>query len=140
MEQLFKKKLTAGLFFTRMSVFLVFLMWTWDKFVNPDHGLRVFEHFYGMTVTSELITLMGWAQLILVVVFGLGLWKKWSYLAILVLHGGSTFSSMALYFDPLNNLLFFAAWPMFASCVLLFMFREYDSWDIYLLRAQKNAS
>lgn len=30
----------------RLSVFLVMLIWTIDKFVRPEHAISVFEHFY----------------------------------------------------------------------------------------------
>ena len=36
------------------------------------------------------------------------MWKKYTYGAILVLHAGSTFSSVAKYMDLFNNLLFLA--------------------------------
>ena len=90
--------------------------------------------FYGLTVSTDIMMVLGYLQLALVVVFGLGLWKKWLYLAVLVLHAGSTLSSLPLYLDPFNNLLFFAAWPMLAACFILFMLKEYDTWDVYLLK------
>jgi len=48
------------------------------------------------------------------------------------MHTVSTLSSYAQYLDPFNNLLFFAAWPMLAACVALFLLRGHDtllSWD-----------
>jgi hypothetical protein len=51
-----------------------------------------------------------------------------------VLHTGSTLSSFSLYPDPFKNLLFFAAWPMLAACLFLYLLREYDSYDIYRLK------
>ena len=76
-----------------MSIFLVFLMWTLYKIFNPEHGSKIFEKFYGLTVTAELMMLVGFLQLAFVGSFGLGLWKKWAYLAVLVLHAGSTLKS-----------------------------------------------
>ena len=131
MENPLSAKLKISLFFTRMSIFLVFLMWTLDKIFNPEHGSKIFEKFYGLTVTADMMMLVGFLQLAFVGAFGLGLWKKWVYLAVLVLHAGSTLSSLPLYLDPFNNLLFFAAWPMLAACFVLFMLKEYDTWDIY---------
>lgn len=134
MDQTFITKFKIALLLTRISIFVVFLIWTSDKIINPDHGSQVFEHFYGISVTTDIMVAIGWLQLVFVIVFGLGLWKKWSYLAILMLHAGSTFSSFPLYLDPFNNLLFFAAWPMLAACLMLFMFRDYDTLDLYLLK------
>ena len=135
MDNLSSTKLKISLLFIRISIFLVFLMWTLDKIVNPAHGSKIFEMFYGLAVTTEVMMGIGLLQLAFVVVFGLGLWKKWVYLAVLVLHAGSTFSSLPLYLDPFNNLLFFAAWPMLAACFILFMLKEYDTWDVYRLKA-----
>ena len=134
MDSLLSTKLRMSLFFTRISIFLVFLMWTLDKIFNPEHGSKIFEKFYGLTVTPDMMIVVGFLQLAFVVAFGLGLWKKWVYLAVLVLHAGSTFSSLPLYLDPFNNLLFFAAWPMLAACFILFILKEYDTWDVYRLK------
>ena len=133
------KKLNITLLLTRLTIFLVFLMWTLDKIYNPGHGMRVFDHFYGVEVTESLVVSLGWAQLAFVLIFGLGLWKKWTYLAILIFHAGSTFSSMPLYFAPFKNLLFFAAWPMLAACLVLFLFREYDVYTAERLLKKEQA-
>jgi len=36
-------------------VFLVFLVWTIDKFVRPSHAVGVFENFYGLVGTGGLM-------------------------------------------------------------------------------------
>jgi putative oxidoreductase len=38
----------------------------------------------------------------------------------------STFSSFRQYFDPFENLLFFAAWPMLAAIYALYSLRDLD--------------
>lgn len=40
------RRLLWSLLFMRISVFLVMLMWTLDKFAHPDHATKVFAHFY----------------------------------------------------------------------------------------------
>jgi hypothetical protein len=44
------------------------------------------------------------------------------------MHTVSTFASWREYLSPYegSNLLFFAAWPMLAACLMLFMMREED--------------
>jgi len=44
-----------------------------------------------------------------------------------VMHAVSTLSSFPQYIDAFNNLLFFAAWPMLAACIALFLLREHDT-------------
>ncbi len=40
--------LPRSLLALRLSVFLVMFMWTLDKFVNPEHAMKVYENFYGL--------------------------------------------------------------------------------------------
>ncbi|MGX5913970.1 hypothetical protein ACR0ST_04495 [Aliidiomarina sp. Khilg15.8] len=120
-------KLGWSLFLLRLGVFVVMLMWTLDKFVSPGHTAAIFENFYGISgLSTTLAYVIGALQLILIIAFVVGYRKTISYGLVLVLHGISTFSSFPQYLDAFNNLLFFAAWPMLAACVALFMLREYD--------------
>lgn len=41
-------RLSWSLLLLRLGVFLVMLMWTLDKFVQPEHAAKVFEGFYGL--------------------------------------------------------------------------------------------
>jgi hypothetical protein len=70
-------------------------------------------------------------------IFVAGLWKNLTYLAVLVLHAGSTFSAFAKYLDPFSNLLFFAAWPMLGACFVLYLLRDHD---LYVLNKNPKAA
>ena len=131
-----KQQLGIALLALRLSIALVFIMWALDKVLVPEHAMKVFSGFYGLDISSGFSVALGLAQLVFIGVFLAGLWKNLTYLAILVLHSGSTFSSFAKYLDPFNNLLFFAAWPMLAACFALYLLREHD---IYVLRKQPQA-
>ena len=41
-----ERRLARALLSLRLSVFVVMLMWTLDKLINPDHAARVFRNFY----------------------------------------------------------------------------------------------
>ncbi|WP_038874959.1 hypothetical protein [Vibrio jasicida] len=129
-------QLGLGLLALRLSIALVFIMWALDKVLVPEHAMKVFSGFYGLDISSGFSVALGIAQLVFIGIFVAGLWKNLTYLAILVLHAGSTFSSFAKYLDPFNNLLFFAAWPMLAACFALYLLRDHD---IYVLRKQPQA-
>ncbi|WDG06955.1 hypothetical protein PUN50_09345 [Vibrio campbellii] len=131
-----QQQLGIALLALRLSIALVFIMWALDKVLEPEHAMKVFSGFYGLDISSGFSVALGIAQLVFIGVFLAGLWKNLTYLAILVLHSGSTFSSFAKYLDPFNNLLFFAAWPMLAACFALYLLREHD---IYVLRKQPQA-
>jgi putative oxidoreductase len=64
---------------------------------------------------------------VLVLAFLVGFKKRITYGLVLLLHAGSTFSSFTKYIDTFNNLLFFAAWPMLAACLALYLLRDEDT-------------
>lgn len=128
MESSPKTNLTVSLLLLRLTVFLVMLMWTLDKFIRPDHAARVFKNFYFLPVGDTTVVIVGIAEIILLAVFVAGLCKRFTYGAVLVLHAISTLSSFKQYLAPYEggNLLFFAAWPMLAACVALYLLRRED--------------
>lgn len=124
----FDRRLSLSLLLLRLGVFLVMVMWTLDKFANPDHAAAVAENFYlmeGMGRTA--LAVIGGIQLVIVLAFVAGFCRRISYGLVLLMHAISTFSSYQQYLDPWNNLLFFAAWPMLAACAALYLLREKDT-------------
>ena len=120
--------LSRSLLMLRLGVFVVMLMWTLDKFVNPAHSGKVFSGFYGIDWLSQNVSyIIGAIELLLVLAFVAGLWRRWTYGAVLLLHAISTFSSYKMYLTPFDNLLFFAAWPMLAACLTLYWLRDWDT-------------
>ena len=123
-------KLTNCLFFVRLSVVLVLVMWTVDKLINPAHGVRVYEGFYFIGGLGEqVMMIIGAVELVLILLFLVGRFKNITYLAVLLIHAVSTLSAYKYYLDAFTtpNLLFFAAWPMLAACYMLYVFREEDT-------------
>ncbi|MDL0432788.1 hypothetical protein QPM17_16720 [Marinobacter sp. TBZ242] len=122
------KQLPLALLLLRLGIFVVFLFWTLDKLVQPEHAAKVFGAFYGLGGLGETVFyIMGITQLALILLFVAGLLKTWTYGAILIFHGVSTLSAFAKYLQPFDNLMFFAAWPMLAACAALFLLRDYDT-------------
>jgi putative oxidoreductase len=116
------------LFLLRVGVFIVMLAWTIDKFVNPQHSAGVFKKFYYIEgVSPTVFYVLGAVELLLLIGFVTGTAKRFTYGAVLVLHTISTLSSYRQYLAPFDNLLFFAAWPMLAACVTLYMLRDLDT-------------
>lgn len=132
-----ERRLAWSLLGLRLGVFLVFFVWTLDKFVRPAHAAGVFENYYGLGGTSGLMTLVAGLELLLLAVFVLGLARRLSYGLVLLLHAGSTLSSWSQYFAPFEgpNLLFFAAWPMLAACAALYALRDFDAFTVGGARA-----
>ena len=129
MEQ---QRIANALLLLRLGVFIVMIMWTLDKFINPQHSGAVFDNFYGLSGLSDAtFMIIGFLQLLVVLAFVAGFMKRYSYGIILALHSVSTLSSWQQYLDGFNNLLFFAAWPMLAACIVLYMLRDLDTrWTV----------
>ena len=124
-----EKKLQLSLLFLRVTVFLVMFMWTIDKFINPGHAAKVYESFYYIAgLESIVMYAIGAAEMVLLLLFLSGYKKTITYGAVLILHAVSTLSSFNQYLAPFEgpNLLFFAAWPMLAACLTLFLLRDQD--------------
>ena len=122
------RRVATALLVLRLGVFVVMLMWTLDKLVNVQHAVGVFNNFYGMGgIAPAVMRTLGGAELVLILAFVAGYKKRFTYGAVLVLHTISTLSSYRQYLDPFANLLFFAAWPMLAACVALYMLRDLDT-------------
>ena len=127
-------KLQFSLLFLRLTVFLVIFMWTIDKFINPGHSAKIYESYYNIAGLGDVVMYaIGVIEIIILLLFLVGYKKKYTYSAILAIHTVSTLSAFKQYLAPFDgpNLLFFAAWPMLAACLALFLLRDQDrKWSI----------
>jgi hypothetical protein len=122
-----ERRLAICLLLLRLGVGLVLLVWAFDKILNPSHGSAVLEGFYGVSGAGEpLVRILGIVQGLIVAAFLIGFARKWTYGAVLLMHGATTLVSWSAYLEPLQNILFFAAWPMLAACITLFLLRDDD--------------
>ncbi len=124
------QRLRVSLLLLRLGVFVVMFMWTIDKLLRPEHMAAVYERYYGIGgMGNSLAYVIGGAEMLLILVFLGGMWKRWTYGAVLLLHAVSTLAPFGKYLSPFEptNLLFFAAWPMLAACVALYLLRDSDT-------------
>ena len=124
------QRLRVSLLFLRLGVFIVMLMWTLDKFVNPGHAAGVFENFYGLSGWGPTVFMaIGALELVLLIGFVIGFQKRITYGLVFIIHAVSTLSTWKQYINPFEgpNLLFFAAIPMLAACWALYSLREMDT-------------
>lgn len=137
------KRIAWSLLMLRAGIATVFLMWTIDKFVNPGHAAAVFKKFYMIPSLSNVAAYaVGGVQMAIILAFLAGFLRSWTYGIVLGLHAVSTFSSWAKYIDPWTypNLLFFAAIPMLAACVALWLMRDLDTITVDGWLSQKRAA
>ncbi len=125
-----RNRVGVALLVLRVTVFLVMLIWTIDKFVRPAHAISVYEHFYFLHgLGPAIIYSVGVVELLILVGFVIGFAPRLTYGLVLLLHAVSTFSSFQQYFHPYQgpNILFFAAWPMLGACFALYYLRDHDT-------------
>ncbi len=125
-----RNRVGVALLVLRVTVFLVMLIWTIDKFVRPAHAISVYEHFYFLHgLGPAIIYSVGVVELLILVCFVIGFAPRLTYGLVLLLHAVSTFSSFQQYFHPYQgpNILFFAAWPMLGACFALYYLRDHDT-------------
>lgn len=123
-------RISLSLFSLRLSIFVVMLVWTIDKFVQPQHAANIYAHFYFIGGLSEnMVYVIGVLELILLAGFLAGYRKRLTYGIVFFIHGVSTVSSYQQYLSPFegSNLLFFAAIPMLAACFVLYLLRDQDT-------------
>jgi len=129
----------VALLVLRVTVFLVMLIWTMDKFVRPAHAISVYEHFYFLPGLGQAIVYsIGIAEFVLLIGFLIGFARRLTYGLVFLLHAVSTFSSFHQYLHPFEgpNILFFAAWPMLGACFVLYYLCDHDTvWSVRRRRA-----
>jgi putative oxidoreductase len=125
-----RNRVGVALLVLRMTVFVVMLIWTIDKFVRPSHAALIYEHFYFLHgLGPPIIYSIGVAELVLLLGFVIGFAPWLTYGLVLLLHAISTLSSFQQYLHPFEgpNILFFAAWPMLGACFTLYYLRDLDT-------------
>ncbi|WOJ91940.1 hypothetical protein R0135_09065 [Congregibacter variabilis] len=121
-------RVAIALFSLRISIFVVFLVWTLDKLTNYQHSSGVILHYYHLEVSRWFLIVLGLLELALLLAFLFGLWKTASYGLVLLAHLASTIASFWRLFPPyeLHQLLYFGSLPLLAACFALFLLRDRD--------------
>jgi hypothetical protein len=123
------RRLQASLLLLRLGIFVAVAFWVADKFVDPGHASQIAQYFYGGPALGQaLVYGLGVVEGLILLAFVLGLWPGLSYLLVLLMHAASTLVAFPQYLHPWapGNLLFFAAWPMLAACLTLYLLRDED--------------
>lgn len=128
------KRISVALLVLRITIFLVMLVWTMDKFVRPSHAASVYERFYFLRgLGPATMCAIGVVELLILLGFVVGFAPRLTYGAVLLFHTVSTVSSFRQYLHPYEgpNILFFAAWPMPGAGCALYYLRDLDTlWSV----------
>jgi hypothetical protein len=123
-------KLEASLLLMRLAIAAFLLVWAVDKVIAPEHAQAVFSHFYFSEPSQSALKAIGIVQMVVIAAFAVGFARFWTYGAVLVMHTASTASSYAQLLNPWGGdrpqLLFWAAVPVLAAMIALFVLRDRD--------------
>lgn len=124
-----QQKLGFSLALIRLSTGIFFLVWSIEKIIFPEITQKVFSRFYLIEISPTISLLIGIVQTLIVLTFMAGLFKIWTYGAILGMHAFSTLSTYKELFNPYQppNHLFWAAVPTLAALIALFLLRKEDN-------------
>lgn len=123
-----EQKLQVGLLLIRITTGIFFLIWSIEKLIHPEITQKVFSRFYMMEISPSISLGIGVLQTLIVLAFMAGLFKTWTYGAILGMHAVSvvsTYKELLTPYQPPNH-LFWAAVPLLAALIALFILRRED--------------
>ena len=126
-------RLPATLFVLRVLVFGVFLMWTLEKFINPERAAGIYSMGYSVRPGSSIVVLVGVLELALLAAFLAGFAKRLTRGVLLSLMVLATVAPARFLPTPFDDhiLLYYAAFPMLAVVFALYYLRDYDTlWTI----------
>jgi len=128
-----KDRLPVALLSLRLGVFLVLLVWTLGKFIDPTQAISIYSGYYGIQLSRAGTYVLGAVELVVVLAFLVGFQKRMSRAVMMAMVGTTVLLPGRLYFHPYMDhiLLFFAFWTMLAGCFALYSLREYDTlWSL----------
>ena len=122
------QNIRIGLATIRITVAAFFLIWSIEKIIAPEITQAVFSRFYFLTIPSSFSVFIGIVQTIIVLLFLAGLFKLWTYGALLGMHAVSVIASHQPLLDPYMppNHLFWASIPTLGALIALFLMRDED--------------
>ena len=123
------KTLSTSLAVMRFSLAAFLLVWVFQKILVPQGAAGVFKGFYGATLGETIVMGLGVAQLAIVAAFAAGLFKTWTYGAVVLMNLASLLVAAPRLMDPYKppNALFWASVPVLAASIALFLLRNRDT-------------
>ncbi|MEM9922872.1 MAG: DoxX protein [Cyanobacteria bacterium P01_D01_bin.50] len=122
------RKIQVSLAIIRISTAIFFLVWSLRKLIQPESTQKIFSNFYFMEVPLAFSYVAGVIQTLIILTFLVGLFKTWTYGALLGMHIVSVLSTYQRLLNPYEtpNTLFWAAVPALGGLIALFLLRDKD--------------
>lgn len=148
-------RLNAALLIIRLGIGAFLVVWASLKFLRPEWMVNVFRNTYKLEwVTQDYAFIVGGLQMLVVIIFILGLWRTVTYAFITLMHsagvigtllGGNllfkgglikaiTTGEFAIGYSLFPSNLLWTSVATLAALVALFILRHHDGWTIDGLR------
>lgn len=128
------RSLGVSLLLIRVSLAAFLVVWALKKIVTPAVGQGISEKFYAFSPSDTMILVIGGLQVLLILLFLLGMFKFWTYGTVALMHGAGTIATLGVLAQPFTavNALFWAAVPTLAAMIALFLLRDHDRlWSVH---------
>ena len=139
-----KAKVRLPLFVCRLSLVLVYLSWTYDKFFNAKHGASIMNRHYGLDfVTAPMVFGLGFLELAFVFAIMFGFYKRITrglliIFSVISVFGPKVMGAYLRFLDPAATELdavsgFFhpyfllPAFCMLVCSIIIYVMRDYDT-------------
>ncbi len=133
-----QQKERAALFLLRVGLGVFLLLWSCDKFAEPDTTVKIFQGFYKIPISGSAAHVIGGIEALISVLIIAGAWRSYTYAIGLTLHIISTIASWRQLTSPFSqgHHLFVAAIPVLTAFIALYILRDRDTlWAVDSLSA-----
>ena len=128
-------RLPLALLIVRLSSGAFLLVWASLKFLRPEWMQNVFRNTYGIAdASADWAFWVGAGQLVLVILFVVGLWRTATYGLVTLMHAtgivGAGLSGALWNFTNYPNNLLWTSVATLGALIALFILRHEDSWTL----------
>ncbi len=133
----------AALAILRAGLGVFLLVWGLEKFVIPAQSVAIYGYFYGIPASEALAYGLGSLELLLALAIVAGAFRRLSYGIGLLVHFATTVATSRLIVDPWGLIsgepqhLYFAAVPVLAAFIALYLLRDLDCFSFDAWRARR---
>ena len=136
-------RISASLVILRVALGVFLLVWGRGKFFLTPRSIAIYDYFYGITASEAFAYSLGGLESLLALAIMIGAFRRWSYGIGLLAHSATTVATFRLIVDPWGLIsgepqhLYFAAIPILAGFIVLYLLRDLDYFSFDGWRARK---
>lgn len=131
------KDLRLALFFCRLTVFIVYLIWVYAKIAWPERGSNMMKNFWLIPNFPQWgVIAFAWAELLICIAFVLGYFKRatgafFVFLGVMAIFTPRALNGKWRVFNPddssWHTIMLFPAFCLLAAAILVYLMRDYDT-------------